>query len=247
MRFIRYLLLIVKNTALLVSVVISLIAAGFEYVGEFDVPNYILYLILLYGFVQANYSLYMKNAPEINISASLLHKNALKMKHREQEYISFTANYNLYINNCGNNVGIVENVKVDLIKFCKVKDKYLLNKIDVEFKEAFIADKEIYPMMDFMKEKDATKYPIIIDPKKTEKKILCISIDIAGTNREDFLETIEWIEDLEFCLQVDVKNNNLQKKLRYTIVLSKAMIAKFREDQEKSDNDLNEYLASKEE
>ena len=188
--------------------------------------------------------IYIQNSPEINISLSLLREYPFKSKDCGETYIDLMINYNLYINNSGNNVGVIEDIHVDLLGFSKVKDEFLLSKVGLKFYEYFIADKEIFTPLEFMKDKQKAVYPILLNPKETHKKVLILYVEISGENRQEYLETIEWLQDLKFELKVKTLNNNKIKYRKYQIVVPIDKINKFIVKTEKSDKELAEYFKS---
>ncbi|KJS87686.1 MAG: hypothetical protein JM58_03175 [Peptococcaceae bacterium BICA1-8] len=151
-------------------------------------------------------------------------------------------NYNLFINNFGNNVGIIEDIIVELVKFSKIKDEFLLSKVNVKFTEYFVSEEEIFTPLEFMKHKTQVKYPIVLEPKKTVNKILIIYLEVSGANREDYLNTINWINDFEFKLIVSTRNNNIFKQEKYKIVLPIQEFNEYRIKHEKSNEELQAFF-----
>lgn len=245
--FATYLCNIIKNVVFIICFALDILGAMVIYFGKFTLPNYTYYVVLLVGFVISNYQLYSKNAPQINISCTLLRKYPFKALHCNDTYVSLMANYNIYINNSSNSAGIIEDIKVDLNKFCNVKDKYLLDKINVSFEEYFISNKEIFTPLEFMKSKEEVNFPILIDPKSNVRKILILYIEIQENSREDFKKTLAWIDDFKFVVTVTTINNNIKKDIIYNIKLSKDKISEFIEKEKKSNEKISEYFKKMEE
>lgn len=243
-KFLKYLFFIMKNTVLIVCFFVSLVGSLTVYLGYLNIPQYVFYIVLMIGFIISNYRVYVENSPEINVSISPLREHPFKSKSCGDHYIDLMVNYNLYINNFGNNVGIVEDIKVELVKFCKIEDEYLLDKIGVKFSEYFISNKEIFTPIEFLKHKEAVKFPIILEPRKTESKVLILYLEIYGSDRDEYLRTLDWINDFEFKLLLTVKNNNVEKLIKYQIILSKNDLADYRIKAEKDEADLEELVTS---
>jgi len=173
---------------------------------------------------------------------SPLRQYHFKAKDCGENYIDLMVNYNLFINNFGNNVGIIEDIIVELVKFSKIKDEFLLSKVNVKFTEYFVSEEEIFTPLEFMKHKTQVKYPIVLEPKKTVNKILIIYLEVSGANREDYLNTINWINDFEFKLIVSTRNNNIFKQEKYKIVLPIQEFNEYRIKHEKSNEELQAFF-----
>lgn len=78
-----------------------------------------------------------------------------------------------------------------------------------------------------MRKEVATEFPILLEPKKSINKILILYIKIEGINKEDYLKTIEWMNDIEFSLKLKTKNNNIEKNKTYKLIISKEDIQNF--------------------
>lgn len=239
-----YLSLVFKNIFLLICIGLDIIGIIVTCFSSLEIPSYVFYSILVVGFIFANYRIYVENSPEINISISPLRQYYIKARACGENHIDLMINYNLFINNFGNNVGIVENIIVELIKFSEIKDEFLLSKVDVKFSEYFIAEEEIFTPLEFMKHQKETKYPIVLEPKKTLNKILILYIEIAGNNRKDYINTIEWLNDFEFNLLVTTRNNNIKKQEKYKIVIPIKQLNDFRIQEEKRQKELKALLTS---
>jgi len=243
-KILTYLALVLKNTILLICLGLDIIGIIVTYFSNLEIPSYVFYSLLVIGFVFANYRIYIENSPEINISVSPLRQFHFKSRACGENRIDLMINYNLFINNFGNNVGIVEDIIVELVKFSEIKDKFLLSKVNVKFSEYFIAEEEIFTPLEFMKHQKEAKYPIVLEPKKTLNKILILYLEIAGTNREDYLNTLNWLNDFEFDLLVSTRNNNIKKQEKYKIVLPIKELNDFRIQQEKSEEELKAFFDS---
>lgn len=241
-KFFKYLYFILKNTALIICFVLDIVGALIVYFGNLDIPQYVFYIVLMIGFIISNYRVYIENSPEINISISRLREYPFKALHCTNTSIDLMVSYNLYINNFGNNVGIVEDIQVELVKFCNIKDKFLLDRIDVGFSKYFVSNIEIFAPLEFMKNKEAVKFPIIIEPRKTENKILILYLRVSGSDRDDYIKTFNWINDFEFKLLLTVKNNNVEKKIKYQIILSKQDVNEYRIKEEESNIELEQLF-----
>lgn len=245
-RFLKYLWYVIKDIFMIVSLFLEILGVIITYSTSYEVPNYIYGIILVVGFIISNYRIYIDNAPDINISVSLLNKYPFKSLDCGDSHIRLMVNFNLYINNYGNNVGIIEDAIVDLIGFSDIKDEYLLDKVGVKFNKFFISDEEIFAPLEFMKNKVETEFPILLEPKKSIKKILILYIEISGTDEEDYLKTIEWMKDIEFSLKLRTKNNNVEKNKTYKIVVSKNKIDSFRKKENQSQKHIAECFEEQE-
>lgn len=241
-KFLKYLLFIFKNTALIICFVLDIIGALIVYFGNFNIPQYVFFIVLIIGFIISNYRVYVENSPEINVSISPLREYPFKSKSCENNYIDLMISYNLYINNFGNNVGIVEDIKAELIKFCNIEDEFLLDKIGIHYSGYFVSNTEIFTPLEFMKDKEAVKFPLILEPRKTENKVLILYLQIYGKDRDDYIRTFNWVNDFEFKLLLTVKNNNVEKIIKYKIILSKDDLNNFRIQAEQSKVKLEELL-----
>lgn len=212
------------------------------YQTEVVIPSWAYIAVLVFGFIIANYKIYMDNAPEITVNTSLLNKYPYKVRGAGNSYVNLMVNYNLYIQNPSNNAGVVEKIDVELIGFSKCKDKFLLDKVGIKYKEFFIADEELFTPLEFMKHKIETEFPIIMEPKALIKKVLILYIDIDGDNEDDYQNTMKWMHDIEFLMMVDVKNNNVEKRNSYKIRVSKNDIEQARIREKKSIEELEDYF-----
>lgn len=243
-RFCKYMFFVIKNTCMIICLVLDIIGMLLVFFTKISIPNNIYFIILVIGFILANYEIYKENAPEINMSTSLLNKYPYKAIDSGESYINAMVNFNLYINNFGNNVGIIESIEVNLIRFCNNKDEFLLKKVGIGFKEYFVADKELFTPLEFMKEKFESKFPIILQPKTTVNKVLILYIDIEGENQKDYNEIMVWMSDIEFLVKLKTKNNNVEKNIIYKLIVSKDELEKFRTSNVKQNKEVTEYFES---
>ena len=93
-----------------------------------------------------------------------------------------------------------------------------------------------------MKDKTETEFPILLEPKKSIKKILILYIEISGSDEEDYHKTIKWMKDIEFSLKLRTKNNNIERNITYKVLVPKNDIENFREKEFQSNKQLNECL-----
>ena len=61
-------------------------------------------------------------------------------------------------------------------------------------------------------------------------------------SEEDYQKTIEWMQDIEFQVIVDVKNNNIEKQNKYKIKVSKEDIEKTRVHDVKSNEEVRAFF-----
>lgn len=241
-RFLKYIWYVLKNAFMVVSIFIDILGILITYSTNYKIPKHMYSIILVVGFIISNYRIYIDNAPYINMSVSLLNRYPFKSQGCGESYIKLMVNFNLYINNFGNNVGIIEDAIVELIGFSDINDKYLIDKVGVKFTEYFISDEEIFPSLEFMKNKVETEFPILLEPKESINKVLILYIEISGSDKDDYLKTMEWMNDMEFSLKLRTKNNNLEKNKSYKIVVSKSEIEVFRKKEIKSNYEVNKLL-----
>lgn len=228
--FINYIISILKQTILIICFLLDIIGIVIFYYKNFTIPQYFYYILPLIGFFYANYHIYKENLPEINISLSKINNYPLKLNHCADDFIDFRICYNLYINNSGNNAGIIENIELKLSSFCKIKEEFILNKIEIKFDNFYILEKSNY--FKPISSRDKVKFPIILKPKETITKSLVLELTIAGKDRNDYINTLKWINNIEFYLYADTKNNNISSKKKYTIIVDKKEIDTFRIESE---------------
>jgi len=227
---------------MIICLALDIVGIILVYQTELVIPNWVYIAVLIFGFIIANYKIYVENAPEITVNTSLLNKYPYKVRGAGESYVNLMVNYNLYIQNPSNNAGVVEKIDVELIGFSKCKDIFLLNKVGVKYKEFFIADEELFTPLEFMKHKIETEFPIIMEPKALIKKVLILYIDIAGNNEDDYQNTMKWMHDIEFLMTVDVKNNNVEKRNRYKIRVSKSDIEQTRIREKKNNEEFEDFF-----
>lgn len=241
-RFLKYVWYVIKDGVMLICLGLDIVGIIISYTTNFDIPQWVYIMILTLGFIGANYKIYIDNAPEITLNTSLLNKHAYKVRSAGNNYVNLMVNYNLYIENASNNAGIVEKINVELLGFSKCKDVFLLDKVGVKYNEFFVADEEVFTPLEFLKHKVETTFPIIIEPKGLIKKILILYIDIRGYDENDYKNTLEWMQDIEFLITLDVKNNNIEKQNRYKIKVSKEDIEQARIREKKSNEELEDFF-----
>lgn len=241
-RFVKYMWYIAKDIFMIVCIGLDIVGVIVECQINVEIPQWIYIIILVVGFIGANYKLYIDNAPEITLNTSLLNKYSYKVRSAGNSYVNLMVNYNLYIQNSSSNAGIVEKIDVDLLGFSKCKDKFLVDKVGVKYNEFFVADEEVFTPLEFMKHKVETKFPIILGPKELIKKILILYIDIDCTDEEDYRNTLKWMQDIEFMVTVDVKNNNVEKQNKYKIKVAKVDIENARIHEMKSNEELQKFF-----
>jgi len=241
-RFIKYMWFVVKDIFMIVCLGLDIASIIIAYQASIDIPEWIYIVVLVIGFIGANYKIYIDNAPEITLNTSLLNKYPYKVRSAGNSYVNLMVNYNLYIQNSGSNAGIVENINVELCGFSKCKDRFLLDKVGVKYKDFFVADEEVFTPLEFMKHKVETAFPIILQPKELVKKILILYIDIDGVDEEDYRNTLDWMQDIEFRILVDVKNNNVEKHNKYKIRVAKSDIENARVHEQESNKELQSFF-----
>lgn len=241
-RFFKYLWYVIKDIFMIICFGLDVVGVILTYQTDIDIPSWIYIVVLVVGFIIANFKIYVDNAPEITINTSLLNKYPYKVRNAGESYVNLMVNYNLYIQNPSNNAGVVEKINVELQSFSKCKDPFLLDKVGIKYKEFFIADEEIFTPLEFMKHEKETEFPIIIEPKGLLNKVLILYIDIDGDNEEDYKNTLEWMRDIEFVMTVDVKNNNIEKQNKYKITVSKNDIEQARIREKKSNEAIKDWF-----
>lgn len=241
-RFAKYIWYIIRDVFMIICFGLDVVGMIVSYQSNINIPQWIYTVILIIGFIVANYKIFVDNAPEITVNTSLLNKYPYKVRSSGDNHVNLMVNYNFYMQNSSNNAGVIEKVEVELLGFSKCKDDFLLERVGVKFKEFFIADEEIFTPMEFMKNKVETEFPIIIEPKQLINKILILYIDIDGESEEDYQKTIEWMQDIEFQVIVDVKNNNIEKQNKYKIKVSKEDIEKARVHDVKSNEEVRAFF-----
>lgn len=233
-RFILYLYSILKNIIFLLALVLDIIGIVITYYTDFSIPQWIYYAIFMIGFIYSNYKVYIDNAPQLNMASSLLREYPFKTKGGcTESSCSLMANYNLYINNNSNNVGIIEDIKVSFLGFCNIKDEYILKKIGISFDGYFISQEEIFSPLEFMKDKHATKFPIIIEPKQTVKSILILYVTIDEHTRQEYIDTLEWMDDFQLEIVANAKNDSIQRKIIHKISISQKQICEYIKEEER--------------
>lgn len=246
----------IKNVEVIISYILDLIKSSvtrffffMEIVGILlyiftNLEITIIHLIILFalGLTVSNYKIYADNLPGINMNTSLLNKSPIRIGFASDNIIDFKICYNLYINNNGNTTGIIENIKVELVKFCNIKDEFLTNKLGVEFKGFFISDAETFAPIAYKENQVETKYPIILNPNQLIKKVLIMEICIRERNEEEYLKTIEWINDIEFRIITNVKYNNTDRQQAINLVVYKKDIEQRRKEHLKDFENLDDVF-----
>lgn len=193
MKFLNYIKLLFKNAILLLCFVLDLIGLIITYTGELNIPKYVLILILFVGILYSSFKIYESNMPEINSTITPIKDNWYRSKCIGENFSEFQLTYNMYLNNYGAAVGVIEDINVSLKKYGSDSDSFLKTLVDFSFTECVVSDEEIPPALDFLSSSKKVKYPIMIEPKKTLNKYLMLVMNVKGNERVDYLGTIDWL------------------------------------------------------
>lgn len=211
-KVISYILDLSKNSISRVFFLLDIVGVALIIFTDLEITVTHLVFLFAIGLIVSNYKIYADNLPGLSMSTSLLNKSPFRIIHADNQSIHFNACYNLYINNDGNVTGVIENINVELVKFCNFNDEYLTNKIGVKFKGCFISDEKTFAPITYIKNQAETKYPIIINSKQIITKVLTLEICISESSEENYLKTLEWINDIEFKIITNVKYNNTDQQ-----------------------------------
>lgn len=187
-----------KDTILIGSLIIDGIALLAIYFGEIKIPGVLLIIVLFIGIISSNYKIYIESLPKKNCNISLLRDRPFKIKNSYENGIDLMVSYNIFFDNASNTTGVVENIDVKLKNYGKSTDEFVLSKIGFIFEEYFIAEEEVFASLEFQKCKKATKMPFRVAPKDNIGKVIIIYLNIKGTDEEDYINTIKWLDEIAF-------------------------------------------------